>query len=112
MSIFQAILDGKIPAEVVYEDEQVFAFRDIHPQAPVHVLIIPRKPLRDVREAEAGDEAVLGHLLRASQEVARREGILESGYRLIINNGEDAGQEVFHLHLHVLGGKRLGRMMP
>ncbi|MBN2800372.1 MAG: histidine triad nucleotide-binding protein [Deltaproteobacteria bacterium] len=108
MTIFQKILDGEIPAHVVYEDERVLAFRDIHPAAPVHVLIIPRKPLIDVRAAEEEDALLLGHMILVSREVARREGVLESGYRLVINNGTDAGQEVFHLHLHVMGGARLG----
>lgn len=104
-TIFQKILDGEIPADKVFEDEQCIAFRDIHPAAPVHVLVIPRKALARVDAAQEEDEALLGHLLRVAGEVARAEGL--AGYRLVINNGALAGQTVFHLHVHVIGGRAL-----
>ena len=107
MTIFQKIIDREIPADIVYEDERSLAFRDINPQAPVHVLIIPKKPIVSVAEAEASDESLLGHLLWVAAEVARGEGIDESGYRLNINHGRDGGQTVFHLHVHLLGGRQL-----
>jgi len=107
MTIFQAILDGDIPADVVYEDDEVLAFRDINPQAPVHVLVIPRKPIVRVAEASGDDQALLGKLLLAAQEVARIEGLIESGFRLVINSGPNGGESVPHLHVHVLGGRRL-----
>jgi len=107
MTIFQSILDGNIPADVVYEDDDVFAFRDINPQAPVHVLVIPRKPIVRVAEAGEEDQGLLGKLLLAAQEVARIEGLIESGFRLVINNGPNGGESVPHLHVHVLGGRQL-----
>lgn len=104
MTIFQRILDGEIPAQRVFEDDRCIAIRDIAPQAPTHVLVIPRKPLRGVSAGEAEDEALLGHLLLVAAEVARREG-LGGGYRLVINDGVNGGQSVPHLHVHVLGGR-------
>lgn len=106
-TLFQKICDREIPASVVYEDAQVVAFRDIKPQAPTHVLIVPRKPIVRIGEAGAEDQAVLGHLLLAAAEVARRLG-LDDGYRLVFNNGADGGEAVPHLHCHLLGGRRLG----
>lgn len=105
-TLFQKICDKEIPASVVYEDDQVVAFRDIRPQAPVHVLIVPRKPIARLSEAGPEDQAVLGHLLAKAAEVARRLG-LDRGYRLVINNGPDAGEAVPHLHCHILGGRTL-----
>lgn len=107
MTIFQKIIDREIPAEIVYETEDVLAFRDINPQAPIHVLVIPKKPIVSVAEAKDSDEQILGRLLLAAAEVARIEGVAEDGYRLIMNNGANAGQTVFHLHVHVLAGRTL-----
>ncbi len=103
-TIFQKIADQEISAHLVYEDDQVVAFRDLHPQAPVHVLIVPRRPIPRLAEAAAGDQAVLGHLLLKAAEVARKLG-LGNGYRLVINNGPDGGETVPHLHCHLLGGR-------
>ena len=105
-TIFQKIIDKEIPADIVYEDEEALAFRDIQPQAPTHVLVIPRKPIANVAAMEAGDKELLGHLLWVAGEVARQEGLED--YRLVTNNGEGAGQSVFHLHVHLLGGRTLG----
>ena len=106
-TLFEKIRDREIPAALVHEDDRCLAFRDISPQAPVHILIVPRKAVPRVGLAEAGDEALLGHLLLAAAEVARREGIADSGYRLVINNGRDGGEAVPHLHVHLLGGRQL-----
>jgi histidine triad (HIT) family protein len=107
-TIFSKIAAREIPATIVYEDDRAVAFRDVKPQAPVHVLVIPRRELARVGEATAADAGLLGHLLWVATEVARREGIASSGYRLVINNGPDAGESVPHLHIHVLGGRALG----
>lgn len=106
MTLFERIIAREIPADIVFEDDAVIAFRDIHPQAPSHVLVVPKKPITRLAEAGEDDAALLGRCLLTVGEVARRLG-LES-YRVVINNGSDAGQTVFHLHLHVLGGRRLG----
>ncbi len=105
-TIFQKIIDKEIPADIVYEDEEALAFRDIQPQAPTHVLVIPRKPIANVAAMDASDKELLGHLLWVAGEVARQEGLVD--YRLVTNNGEGAGQSVFHLHVHLLGGRTLG----
>ena len=107
MTLFEKIIAGEIPSEKVYEDEHVFAFKDVNPQAPVHILIIPRKPIPRVGEAASEDHAVLGHLVLKAAEVARSVGIAETGYRLVINNGRDGGESVPHLHCHILGGRPL-----
>lgn len=107
MTIFERIAAREIPADIVYEDESVLAFRDIHPQAPVHVLLIPKRVIRRIGEAQATDASLLGHLLTVVPEVARRVGVAESGYRLVINNGRDGGESVPHLHCHLLGGRSL-----
>ena len=104
-TIFQKIIDKEIPADIVYEDERALAFRDIQPQAPTHVLIIPRKPIVKVADMEKEDRELLGHLFWVATEVARREELED--YRLVTNNGEGAGQSVFHLHVHLLGGREL-----
>ena len=106
-TLFEKIRDGEIPADIVHDDDLCIAFRDISPQAPLHILVVPRKPLPRVGEAEAGDETLLGHLLLTAAEVARRQGVAESGYRLVINNGRDGGEAVPHLHVHLLGGRKL-----
>jgi len=107
-SVFEKIRDREIPAVLVHEDELCLAFRDIAAQAPVHILIVPRKPVPRIGLAEPCDQALLGHLLLAAAEIARREGLADSGYRLVINNGPDGGEAVAHLHLHLLGGRQLG----
>ncbi len=107
MTIFQKIIQREIPADIVYETDDVLAFRDIQPQAPVHVLVIPKKPVVSVAHAAPEDAALMGKLLMAAAEVARREGLEPGGYRLVTNVGRDGGQSVFHLHIHVLGGRPL-----
>jgi histidine triad (HIT) family protein len=110
-SVFSKIIAGEIPAEIVFQDDRVTAFKDINPVAPVHILIIPNKEIPTVDDVTPEDEAMLGHLFVAAKEIARKFGIAESGYRLIVNCKADGGQEVFHLHMHLLGGKRLGPMV-
>ncbi|HEY8487628.1 histidine triad nucleotide-binding protein [Thermaerobacter litoralis] len=106
--LFCRIVAGELPADKVYEDEHVLAFRDINPQAPQHVLVIPKRHIASLNEAGADDVPVLGHLQRVIPEVARRVGVAESGYRVVVNTGRDALQTVFHVHYHVLGGRSLG----
>ena len=106
-NLFQKIIDRQIPATIVYEDDQCLAFRDINPQAPTHVLVIPREHIESLNDATQRDEGVLGHLLRVSARVANDLGHEESGYRAVINTGAGAGQSVFHLHVHVLGGREM-----
>ena len=106
-TIFQKIIDRQIPADIVYEDERALAFRDIHPQAPVHVLVIPKKPIARLSASTPDDDALLGHLLAVARKVAVQEGIAASGYRVVTNDGAHGGQSVDHLHLHVLGGRPL-----
>ena len=107
-TLFERIRDGEIPATIIHRDEHCIAFRDIAPQAPVHVLVVPNKPIPRVGLADAQDGPALGHLLLTAAEIARKEGIAESGYRLVINNGPDGGEAVPHLHVHLLGGRKLG----
>lgn len=107
-TIFEKIIAREIPADIVYEDDLCICFRDIAPQAPVHLLIVPKKRIVRIGEAASGDQAVLGHLMLTTQAVARQEGFHESGFRVVINNGPDGGEEVPHLHLHILAGKQLG----
>ena len=104
-TIFGKILRGEIPCDEVYSDEQCLAFRDVAPQAPVHVLVIPRKPIESLRSAAAEDEALLGHLLLVAARVAKQEGL--DDFRTVVNSGANAGQTVFHLHVHVIGGRPL-----
>ena len=106
--LFCKILSGDIPAELVYESETAVAFRDINPQAPTHVLVIPRKHISTINDIEADDEAIIGSLYTAAREIAAQEGIAEDGYRAVMNCNEGAGQTVFHIHLHVVGGRQLG----
>lgn len=106
-TLFEKICDREIPAEIVYEDDQCVAFRDISPQAPIHILIIPRKPIARVALASAEDQALLGHLLMVASRVARSEGVADAGFRLVINNGPDGGEAVPHLHVHLLGGRQM-----
>lgn len=105
-TLFQKIADKEIPAKIVHEDEWCVAFHDIEPQAPTHILVVPRKPIPRIAEAAAEDKATLGHLLLTAQKVAAEQG-LESGFRTVINNGADGGETVPHLHVHVLGGRKL-----
>jgi len=104
-TLFGKIIRREIPAQIVHETENVLAFRDINPVAPVHILIIPKKPIRNIAAATAEDRQLLGELMLEAAEVARREGLEEGGYRIVTNNGADAGQTVFHLHLHIIGGR-------
>ena len=105
-TIFGRILRGEIPCDAVYSDGQCLAFRDVTPQAPVHVLVIPRKPLPTLAEARLEDQELLGHLLLVAGQVARQEGL--TSWRTVINSGAEAGQTVFHLHVHVIGGRPMG----
>ena len=106
-TLFGRIASGELPADILYQDEDVVAFRDISPQAPTHLLVIPRKPIPTLNDATAADAELLGKLLLAAARVAAQAGIAESGYRTVINCNAGAGQTVFHLHLHVLGGRPL-----
>ncbi|MCY4145617.1 MAG: histidine triad nucleotide-binding protein [Chloroflexi bacterium] len=110
-SLFAKIIAREIPADIVYEDDLTLAFRDIAPQAPVHILIIPKREIATVNDVMPADEAALGRLLRVAAKLAASEGIAQDGYRLIVNCNEHGGQEVFHLHLHLLGGRNLGPML-
>jgi histidine triad (HIT) family protein len=105
-TIFGKIIEREIPATIVYEDERCLAFRDINPQAPTHVLLIPKKEIPRLVDATEQDEALLGHLMLAAGKVARQLGAGDA-FRLVINNGEDVGQSVFHLHMHILGGRKM-----
>ena len=110
-TIFSKIVRGDAPADIVYRDDRVTAFRDIHPQAPTHILIVPNKAIPTVNDVTPEDEALVGHLFVVAAKLAQEEGIAEDGYRLIINCNRDGGQIVFHLHMHLLGGRPMGRMV-
>ncbi len=110
-TLFTRIINREIPADIVFQDDRVTAFRDIQPQAPSHVLIIPNKPIPMVNDVTRDDEAVLGYLFIVARNIAEQEGIAEDGYRLIVNCGRHGGQEVAHLHMHLLGGRPMGRMV-
>lgn len=110
-TIFSKIISGEVPATIVYQDELVTAFRDIHPVAPVHILIVPNKEIATVNDLTEEDERVAGRLFLAARKIAEQEGIAESGYRLIVNCNRDGGQEVYHLHMHLVGGRRMGPMV-
>lgn len=105
--LFCKIASGTIPAKVIYQDDQVLVFEDINPQAPIHLLVIPRQHLDSLEQAEAGDVPLLGHLMSTCAKVARHAGIAETGYRVVVNTGVQGGQTVSHIHLHVLGGRHL-----
>ncbi len=105
--LFCKIIAGIIPATIVHKDDRLTAIRDINPQAPTHVLILPNRHIASVAEAEAGDEPLLGALLRTAGQLAEKDGLMPGGYRLVVNTGPDAGQSVFHLHVHLLGGRRM-----
>ncbi len=106
--IFCKIVAGQVPSTRVYEDEQVTAFRDVNPQMPVHVVIVPNQHVANTEELQPGHDALMGRVVRAAQEVARREGVASSGYRLVVNTGPDSLNTVPHLHVHVLGGRTFG----
>lgn len=111
-TIFSKILAREVPADIVYENEHVTAFRDINPQASVHILIIPNKEIPTVDDIADDDALTLGYLFLAARDIARQEGIAADGYRLIVNCRDNGGQDVYHLHMHLVGGHRLGRMLP
>ena len=106
-NIFAKIIRKEIPAKIVFEDDRALAFRDASPKAPVHILIVPKKDIARISEAAMADEPVLGHLLTVAAEIARKEGIDSTGYRLVINKGAHAGESVAHLHVHLLGGRAM-----
>ena len=110
-TIFSKIVAREIPADILYQDDLVTAFRDIDPAAPTHVLVIPNREIPTADDVRESDEPVLGRMFRVAADLAREAGIAEDGYRLILNCGPHGGQEVYHLHLHLLGGKPLGRML-
>jgi histidine triad (HIT) family protein len=103
-TIFAKIIDREIPAKIAYEDDLCLAFHDVAPRAPMHILIVPKKPIAKLADAAAADQAVLGHMMLVAAKIAKEQGY-EDAYRLVINNGEGAGQTVFHLHIHILGGR-------
>jgi histidine triad (HIT) family protein len=105
-TIFTKIINKEIPADIVYEDDSSLAFRDVNPQAPVHILIIPKKPMEQLNDAEVSDQELLGHLIFVAHKVAEKEGVAD-GYRLVLNNGVGAGQLVMHVHFHLMAGRSL-----
>lgn len=110
-TLFAKIVSGDIPADIVYQDESVTAFRDINPVAPTHILIVPNRVIPTVNDVTEADEQLLGHLFIVAARLAEEEGIAEDGYRLIVNVNKHGGQVVFHLHMHLVGGRPLGRMI-
>lgn len=110
-TLFEKIIAGEVPAAIVHKDDRVTAFRDIRPAAPTHILIVPNKPIPTANDVTDQDESLLGHLFTVARDLARKEGIAENGYRLIVNCNAHGGQEVYHLHLHLLGGRPLGPMI-
>jgi len=109
-TLFERIIAGELPADVVYRDEEIIAFRDIHPRAPVHLLIVPHKPIPTANDIADADAPLIGRLFVVARDLARREGIAADGYRLVMNCNRHGGQEVYHLHLHLIGGEPLGPM--
>jgi histidine triad (HIT) family protein len=107
-TVFSKIIRGELPADVVYQDDEMLAFRDIHPVAPVHILIIPKKEIVSLASTAPTDAALLGKMLLVARALAESEGIAETGYRIVTNSGPDSGREVEHLHFHLIGGKGLG----
>ncbi len=105
--LFCKVVAGEVPADIIYDNEHVLAFRDISPQAPTHVLIIPRRHIATINDLDAGDNELVGQLFLAAKEVAAQEGVDEVGYRVVMNCNEDAGQTVFHIHLHLMGGREM-----
>lgn len=107
-TLFEKIAAGEIPADIVYSDEEIVAFLDINPKAPTHVLIIPRRPIPTILDLEAGDAELVGRMVLVANKIARDVGVDAKGYRLVFNCKEDGGQEVYHIHLHLLGGRKMG----
>jgi histidine triad (HIT) family protein len=110
-TIFSKIIRREVPANIVYQDDLVTAFRDIHPQAPTHVLIVPNKFIPTVNDVAPEDELALGRMFTVARKIAEQEGIAASGYRLLVNCNRDGGQEVYHLHMHIVGGRPLGPLL-
>lgn len=110
-TIFAKIISGELPADIVYKDDLVTCFRDINPAAPVHILLVPNKEIATVDALEDEDQALMGHMMLVARNLARAEGIAEGGYRLIINCNDEGGQEVYHLHMHLMGGRPMGPMV-
>lgn len=110
-NLFNRIIQGELPADIVYQDDQVTAFRDIHPKAPVHILIVPNKEIETINHVQPQDEAMMGRLFSVAAQLAKQEGIADAGYRLIVNCNEHGRQEVAHLHVHLVGGQPLGPML-
>lgn len=110
-TIFSRIINGESPADIVYQDELVTAFRDINPAAPVHILIVPNRAIPTVNDLQEPDEAVAGRMVLVAGQIARSEGIAQDGYRLIVNCNRHGGQDVYHLHMHLIGGRPLGPMV-
>jgi histidine triad (HIT) family protein len=106
-TLFEKICQGEIPADIVYQDDRCVCFRDIAPQAPTHLLLVPRKPIPRIGEATSDDQELLGHMLLQVSHIARSVGISESGFRVVMNNGHDGGEAVPHLHIHILGGRAM-----
>ena len=110
-TLFEKINSGELPANIVYRDDRVIAFLDIRPAAPVHILIVPHKVIPTTDDVADEDEALIGHMVIVARDLARRQGVAKSGYRLVINCNPDSGQEVYHLHLHLIGGRSLGPLV-
>lgn len=107
MTIFTKIINREIPAKIVYEDDKCLAFRDTNPQAPVHILVIPKKEIASMDTATDADKEIIGHIMLKAAQIARDEGVAEDGYRLVVNTNRNAGQTVFHIHVHIVGGRAL-----
>lgn len=106
-TVFKQIIDRELPADIVYEDDLCLAFKDINPQAPIHILVIPKKEIRSLADVKEEDKEILGHLLIKTAEIARKMGIEEKGYRVVTNVNEHGGQSVYHLHFHLIGGRKM-----
>jgi len=111
MTLFEQIISGEMAADIVHQDDRVTAFRDIAPKAPTHILVVPNKVIATVNDIADDDAALIGHMVLTARDLAAREGIAEDGFRLLINCNRHAGQEVYHLHMHLLGGRSLGPML-
>lgn len=106
-TLFEKICAGEIPADIIHQDEHCVCFRDISPQAPTHLLLVPRQPIPRIEKAQPSDQALLGHLLLTAGEIARAQGLADDGFRIVMNNGPQAGETVPHLHIHILAGRPL-----
>jgi histidine triad (HIT) family protein len=107
-SIFTKIINGDIPADIVYQDDVVVAFRDINPQAPIHILVVPREPIVKISDLTEENADIPTHLLLAAGKIARQEGFVDKGFRLVLNEGQDGGQDVMHIHMHIMSGRQMG----